>query len=113
LWNSFNIYYIGVYGCFLQKTLPAFRCSAPFENSEVKMSCKFTTENGDGNMWLVYTIVNKLPIQKICASSISINGNKRIMHKDITLKPNKKYDFEFIVPYPKKNSIGSLSAFCQ
>lgn len=95
-----------------KKTLPTFACSGPFEDSGIKISCKYSTEFDDQKMGFVYEIENKLPEPKVCTSSININGIKELMHKDLYIYPNKKYSIAYILPYPKEDSIGKLSVSC-
>lgn len=96
-----------------KKTLPSFTCENSFEDSEIRIECRYTEEFKSGEMLLVYTINNKLSKTNVCDSRISISRREWVMHKNIYLEANKKYTLKFILPYPKENVKAKLSAYCQ
>lgn len=95
-----------------KRTLPKFICSEGFEDSEIKISCGFSTEFEDEKMWFVYNIENKSPKYLTCTSRLNMDGMEQIMHQSLYLEPLKKYNFGFIIPYPNKDTIAKVSALC-
>ena len=95
-----------------KRTLPKFKCSSIFEDSKINLYCKYNTEFKNEQIWLVYTIKNKLLKSITCTSKIYINGEDGIMHSNLHLEANKKYNIGFILPYPKEDATARLSALC-
>lgn len=95
-----------------KKTLPTLNCLSPFEKFGMRLSCKYTTEFKNEQIWFVYIIDNKLSELKVCTTKIVLNGKEQIMHKDLFIEPHKKYNLAFIIPYPKENTLARLSAIC-
>ena len=96
-----------------KKTLPKFICLGPSENNGVKISCKYTTEFQDNQMWFVYLMESKSTEPSICTSKIKLNDKEEILQRNMYIEPKKKYKLSSVFSYPNTDTFGKLFVSCQ
>lgn len=97
---------------YRKNAIPSFSCKGPWENQDVKIDCRFTTEYIRDWMVLQYRMDNKTNRLRECTSQIEANGKKELLQDGLTIEPKSHLDISILIHYPSSNSQIQLSASC-
>lgn len=93
--------------------IPSFSCTPPWENADVRIQCRFTTEYIKDWMVLQYRLDNKTRRLRECSSFIEANGKKELLQDGLFIEPASSSDISILIHYPAANSEIQLTANCK